>query len=72
LPEPIRRLAVKNCRLWCGNPRHPTLDFKKLGGSAERFSIRIGDHYHALGHKVGGTVLWVWIGTQEEYNKLVG
>ena len=47
LPEPIRRLAVKNYRLWRDNPRHPSLDFKKLGGRAERFSIRGGDHYRA-------------------------
>jgi len=48
LPELIRRLAVKNYRLWRDNPRHPSLDFKKLGGRAERFSIRVGDHYRAL------------------------
>ncbi len=71
LPDPIRRLAVKNYRLWRDNPRHPSLDFKKLGGRAERFSIRVGDHYRALGHKVGDGIEWVWIGTHEEYNKLV-
>jgi hypothetical protein len=63
LPEPIRRLAVKNYRLWRDNPRHPSLDFKKLGGRAERFSIRVGDHYRALDHKVGDGIEWVWIGT---------
>jgi hypothetical protein len=31
LPEPVQRLAVKNYRLWRGNPHHPSLDFKKLG-----------------------------------------
>jgi hypothetical protein len=71
LPEFIQRLAEKNYRLWCDNPSHPSLDFKKLGGRGERFSIRVGDHYRALGHKIGGGVEWVWIGTHEEYNKLV-
>ena len=51
LPENIQRLAVKNYRLWRENPRHPSLDFKKLAGPGERFSIRVGDHYRALGHK---------------------
>jgi hypothetical protein len=41
LPEPIRRLAVKNYRLWRDNPRHPSLDFKKLGGRAERFPFAL-------------------------------
>jgi hypothetical protein len=41
LPEPVQRLAVKNYRLWRDNPRHPALDFKKLAGQGERFSIRV-------------------------------
>jgi hypothetical protein len=71
LPEPIRRLAVKNYELWRQHERHPSLDFKKLAGRAERFSVRVGDHYRAMGQKVPGGVEWVWIGTHEEYNKLV-
>ncbi|MGA9777601.1 MAG: hypothetical protein WBS33_04955, partial [Verrucomicrobiia bacterium] len=72
LPEPIQRLAMKNYRLWRDSPRHPSLDFKKLGGAGERFSIRVGDHYRALGRKIDNGVEWVWIGTHEDYNKLVG
>ena len=71
LPESIRRLAVKNYQLWLDNSSHPSLDFKKLGGRSERFSVRVGDHYRALGQKIDGGVEWVWIGTHEEYNKLV-
>lgn len=62
---------MKNYRLWIDNPSHPSLDFKKLGGRGERFSVRVGDHYRVLGQKIGGGVEWVWIGTHEEYNKLV-
>ena len=72
LPQSARKLAVKNYQLWRDNPRHPSLDFKRLGGRGERFSVRIGDHYRALGWKVGDSVEWVWIGTHEEYNKLIG
>jgi hypothetical protein len=71
LPEPVQRLAVKNYRLWRDNPHHPSLDFKKLAGRSERFSIRVGIHYRALGHKVHDSVEWVWIGTHEDYNRLV-
>ncbi len=71
LPESIRELAVKNYRLWLADPRHPSLDFKKLVGKGERFSVRVGDHYRALGQRDGNCVEWVWIGTHEEYNKLV-
>jgi hypothetical protein len=71
LPASIRRLAVKNYHLWRENPRHASLDFKKLAGGTGRFSVRIGDHYRALGQQDGEGVEWVWIGTHEEYNKLV-
>ncbi len=72
LPEPVQRLAVKNYRLWLENPRHPSLDFKKLGGRGERFSVRVGDHYRALGRQIDEGVEWVWIGSHEEYNHLIG
>lgn len=70
LPKPVRELAAKNYHLWRADSRHPSLDFKKLAGKGERFSVRVGDHYRALGQKVTGGVEWVWIGTHEEYNKL--
>jgi hypothetical protein len=53
-------------------PRHPSLDFKKLACQGERFSIRVGDHYRALGHKINDGYEWVWIGTHEDYSKLLG
>ena len=37
LPENIQQLAVKNYRLWSDNPRHPSLDFKKLAGRMNAF-----------------------------------
>jgi hypothetical protein len=41
------------------------------GGVGNRFSIRIGDHHRAIGQLMGDVVEWVWIGTHEEYNKLI-
>jgi hypothetical protein len=71
LPEPVQRLAAKNYWLWRNNPAHPSLDFKQLHGSGERFSVRVGNHYRALGRRVADGVEWVWIGSHEEYNKLI-
>jgi hypothetical protein len=71
LPVPIQRLAVKNYAFWRENPRHPSLDFKQLSGQKGRFSVRVGGHYRALGHEISGGVEWVWIGTHEDYNKLI-
>jgi len=71
LPARIQRLADKNYALWRSDPRHPSLDFKKLGGAGDRFSVRVGDHYRALGERYHDGVTWVWIGTYAEYDQLV-
>lgn len=69
LPDDIRALADKNFLLLKGDPKHPSLHFKRLGGL---WSVRIGAHYRALGTGVGDGILWVWIGTHGEYDKIVG
>lgn len=72
LPPHVRRLARKNYDLWRRDHSYPSLDFKKLkGGGGNRFAIRIGDHHRAVGQLVGETVEWVWIGSHEDYNKLI-
>jgi hypothetical protein len=68
LPQPIRALARKNYRLWQRDPFHPSLNFKKVGG--ESWSVRVGDHYRAMGRFVEGVFLWEWIGTHGQYDRL--
>ena len=71
LPSEVQDLAVKNYHLWRQNPQHPSLRFRRLQGSQNRFSIRIGDHYRALGELTDEKITWVWIGTHAEYDRLV-
>ena len=71
LPTEVQNLAVKNYRLWRRDPHHLSLRFRRLQGSEDRFSIRIGDHYRALGRKTGEKMIWVWIGTHSDYDRLV-
>ena len=71
LPPEIQRLAVKNHNLWRRDPRHPSLRLRRLQGSDDRFSIRVGDHYRALGRLTGEKMVWVWIGTHSDYDRLV-
>lgn len=71
LPVHVQKLARKNYLLWRENHDHPSLSFKKLkGGSNNGFSVRVGDHYRAIGQIVENTVEWVWIGSHEDYNRL--
>jgi hypothetical protein len=72
LPSEVQNLAAKNYRLWRRNPHHPSLRFRRLQGSEDRFSIRVGDHYRALGKLAGEKIVWVWIGTHSDYDRLAG
>jgi hypothetical protein len=66
LPLDVRNLADKNFALLKSDPRHPSLHLKKLG---KLWSVRVDDHYRALGTEVEGGILWIWIGTHADYDK---
>jgi mRNA-degrading endonuclease RelE of RelBE toxin-antitoxin system len=68
LPEEIRNLADKNFRILRDNPWHASLQFKKIGGV---WSARVGLAYRALAVEDGNDLLWVWIGTHDEYDRLI-
>jgi hypothetical protein len=67
LPAHVQQLARKNYLLWAENAFHPSLHFKQL--TKPNWSVRVGDHYRAVGRFVGSVFIWEWIGTHEEYNK---
>ena len=67
LSADAKTLARKNYRLWSANAFHPSLHFKPIG--KPNWSVRVGGHYRAVDKFVGGTFVWEWIGTHEDYNK---
>jgi hypothetical protein len=68
LPPEVQKTALKQYRLWLSDSRHPSVQFKKVG----RFwSARITDEYRSLGVMEGDTVIWFWIGTHSEYERLL-
>ena len=68
LPGPVREQAAKSFALWKENPWHPSLDFKPH--QTPDWSVRVGAHHRAVGARRGDEIIWHWIGTHEEYNKL--
>ncbi len=68
LPEPTRRVADRNFELLKEDSRHPALHFKQIGRYR---SVRVGLGYRALGVDADGDVVWFWIGTHAEYDKLL-
>jgi hypothetical protein len=72
LPNDVRRQAQRAYRLFCNDPRHPSLRFKKVDEESNVYSVRIGLGYRALGVMEGSTVVWFWIGSHAECDRLLG
>ncbi|MEI7838893.1 MAG: hypothetical protein WCJ11_00155 [Methylococcaceae bacterium] len=72
LPERIKKTARKNYRLWKQNPQHPSVEFKKLNTNSAVYSVRAGIGWRAVGvMKDSQTIVWFWIGSHAEYDKLL-
>ena len=68
LPPSIQKIAKDNFKLLKNNPYHPSLHFKKVG---KFWSARIGLTHRALAVEDGDDFIWVWIGTHDEYERLI-
>jgi mRNA-degrading endonuclease RelE of RelBE toxin-antitoxin system len=71
LPQPIQRQAREAYRKFKENPNHPSLRFKKVHPALPIYSVRIGSGYRAVGRRDGDTVIWFWIGSHAEYDRLI-
>ena len=69
LPAEVRSVADRCFALLKADPRHPSLHFKAVG---RYFSVRVGMHHRALGVAVADGILWFWIGTHAQYDRLIG
>jgi hypothetical protein len=68
LPEKVQALARKNYDLLRQEPRHPSLRLKKVAGL---WSVRVGRDHRALASEDENGFIWVWIGTHDEYDRLL-
>jgi len=68
LPSTIQELADRCFDFLKAQPGHPSLHLKKVG---RYWSVRVGRKYRALSVEVDQDLLWFWIGTHAEYDKLI-
>jgi hypothetical protein len=68
LPAETQELADRSFDLLKENPQHPSLHLKKVG---RYWSVRVGRRYRAIGIEMDSGILWFWIGTHSEYDRLV-
>ena len=68
---PLHRLARKNYRLWETDLHHPSLQFKRVGRKYPAYSVRVGIGWRAFGVRQEDTMVWFWIGSHAEYDRLL-
>jgi hypothetical protein len=68
MPPAVQSVAKKNFEILKQNPSHPSLRFKKIGNL---WSARAGLGYRALALQEADDFVWFWIGTHDEYERLI-
>lgn len=44
----------------------------KLGGYTNVWSVRINEQYRAVGERNGDTIIWVWVGSHNDFENMFG
>jgi hypothetical protein len=69
LPPEIRKQADQAFEHLKQDAQYPSLHFKKVG----RFwSVRVSGSYRALAVESADGLVWFWIGSHAEYDKIIG
>jgi hypothetical protein len=71
LPADIRELARKAYGLFRENPSHPSLQFKRVHTAEPIYAVRVTLGYRALGLLEDDEIVWFWIGSHAEYDRLL-
>jgi hypothetical protein len=71
LPADVQEQARQAYRLFIENPHHPGLHFKPIHPTRPIYSVRVGLNYRAVGTREGDEIVWFWIGSHAEYDKLI-
>ena len=69
LPDEVQQLAKEKYGLFKQNPYHPSLEFQAKG---KVWTVAIGRSYRAIARRFENDLHWVWIGSHEAYNRLLG
>ncbi|TAF57221.1 MAG: hypothetical protein EAZ61_01920 [Oscillatoriales cyanobacterium] len=68
LPRKTQTLADRCYEQLKRDPRYPSLHLKQIG----RFwSVRVGIGYRALAIESGSNLIWFWIGSHADYDRLI-
>ncbi|BAY20409.1 hypothetical protein NIES2100_01500 [Calothrix sp. NIES-2100] len=71
LPEAVQEQTRVAYRQFKEDPSYPSLRFKKVHPELPIYSARISKNYRAVGQLDGDTVIWFWVGSHTEYDRLL-
>ena len=71
LPAHVQRRAREAYRRFQENPEHRSLRFKPVHAARPIYAARVGLGHRALGILEGDVIVWFWIGTHAEYDRIL-
>ncbi len=71
LPPDIQERAREAYARFRKDPQHPGLRFKLVHTKADVYSVRVSRDFRALGVCEEDQIVWFWIGSHSDYEKLL-
>ena len=71
LPKKVQDRAREAYQRFLRDPAHASLAFKRLNTELPLWSVRITENYRAVGVRDGQKMIWFFIGTHAEYDRLL-
>ncbi|WP_442923182.1 type II toxin-antitoxin system RelE family toxin [Microcoleus sp. A6-C5] len=71
LPKQVQDQICEAYRQFRQDPGHPSLRFKRVHPELPIYSARISKNYRAVGQLDQDTIIWFWVGSHTEYDRLL-
>jgi hypothetical protein len=71
LPADAQANARESYKQFRVNPAHPGHHFKRVNRKKPVYSARVGIRYRAVGLLEDDTITWFWIGSHDDYERLL-
>jgi len=71
LPNQVQEQTREAYHQFKQDPWHPSLRFKQVHPELPIYSVRISRSYRAVDQRDEDTVIWFWVGSHADYDKLL-
>ena len=71
MPSDIKSQARRAYQLFREDSGHSGLRFKKVHETEPIYSVRVSQGYRAVGVRKNDAIIWFWIGSHSDYERLL-